>query len=256
MKFFKMKKNSFFTLIELLVVIAIIAILAAMLMPALQQARERGRDISCKNKLKQLGSYYQFYCNDNKEWLLPGYASDGTNYPWPSVIAAMISPSSKGTQSALSAVDPSIWHYFECPSEGLRHGVDQGKGKFYHGHYSLNGLMAGWNFKAPNFANRRLSTVRKPGIAVTIFDGSSKQVPYQYTIGSSPSGANLAVRHGGVSNPLSEDANGRYNYFGRTMNVFYMDGHVGGLTKGDYSADEGFMCRRLWLKGYDNNYSL
>lgn len=86
---FKRRTRCFFTLIELLVVIGVIALLAALLLPALKTARDTARQSVCINKLKQLGIVFACYENDSDGWIMQIWDSYQPPYYWPGRLASL-----------------------------------------------------------------------------------------------------------------------------------------------------------------------
>ncbi|MHC4326363.1 MAG: type II secretion system protein [Planctomycetota bacterium] len=102
-----MQRIKGFTLIELLVVIAIIAILMAILMPALQRVKEQAGSVACQSNLKQMGLVVSMYTQDydGKFHQEVGYINDG---PTSGVILARAARSSVGAYTENTASPPRI----------------------------------------------------------------------------------------------------------------------------------------------------
>src|SRR5450830_1530952 len=98
-----MKNKKGFTLIELLVVIAIIAILAAMLLPALARAREQARRANCISNLKQLGLLCHMYAQDYDDSFPSGFGAVTARTPEDDLVA-------------LYPTYTTAWKLFVCPS--------------------------------------------------------------------------------------------------------------------------------------------
>ena len=236
-----------FTLIELLVVVAIIAILAAMLMPALGQARQMAKKAGCMANQKQLGMVNISYSNDYEYFVPYSICRTGEEVFWYELMGKQLGWKSctthgiyrpGGRSNPITA--PTI---FMCPNGKWNTNLD---GAFYQSwsyHCSVPKIMME---EAPSSATRgaKVSQVLHPSSKLFLYDAGA----FGYSLpgtGKTP-GCPASPDHPYIVKNLEDFYNGRHV---RTINGTFFDGHVENISSdeawshkalGDYNAKSMF----------------
>ena len=204
-----------FTLIELLVVIAIIAILAAMLLPALSAAREKAYQATCISKLKNLSLATLMYHDDFEQFPLNWYSGVGGTF---NIWYSQINPYIAKTSQKWTGSD-----VFWCPA-------DENRGQGYYTNIALSyGMNAHINSSTGTTVNNPdllegLKNCEDPANTVLFADSTGQSAGVDTS--------NVVYRHGGSSERKTSPRNPPPRPLDGTASVVMVDGHTAGFRHG------------------------
>ena len=248
-----------FTLIELLVVIAIIAILAAMLMPALQQARKRASSMSCLSNMSTIGKAQAMYSDANEDWIVAtktGNTASFSDATHPALRAWFVKLMPYGV-IVVKETKAGYVNFLKtrgtvaCPNEPGKFYGDSGVTSGYYYtfcHYLANGYLSGANCSALsiNYKMHKIRAAKLPSKAY--FAGDSKQRAYP----AYRTNLSLAFRDNGVDDRVNAGSNYPMTG-GGDCNMAFMDGHAGTLKLSEAQSLGGATGPQVGQRGVDTN---